>query len=93
MNVTFRKGESPTSHYLLVGGLTLFFSYETIVAYAVNGEGWWVSENVWSRATGKHLNELPVDERLPHDVFEQKLAHVLMGLNFEWPLGRSGGSK
>ena len=38
-----------------IGTLTLYFSYETVVAFAVPG-GLICSENIWSTTTGRHLN-------------------------------------
>ena len=41
---------------LILPGLTLFYSYKTIVAYADRMDGRVVCENRWSTTTGKHLN-------------------------------------
>jgi hypothetical protein len=42
-----------------LGNLTVWFSYDTIVAF-MDGHGKVVSENVWGPTTGKHLNEISV---------------------------------
>jgi len=38
------------------GGITLWYSYDTVVAFKELGRRRKVSENVWSTTTGKHLN-------------------------------------
>ena len=41
-----------------VGALTVWFSYETPIAFKVDGQPRVVRENIWSTATGKHLNSI-----------------------------------
>lgn len=79
MDVKLYRGASPTAHTLYLGPVTLVFSYQTIVAFAVSGEGWTVSENVWSQTTGKHINqETPhMAERVPHAEFQARLEALL----------------
>jgi hypothetical protein len=76
-----RKGDSPNSTYVTVGPMTLLFSYDTPVAFCKEGH-WRASENVWSKTTGKHLNETRVarHNRLPHDEFTRRLEEALSGL-------------
>ena len=61
-----------------IGSLTLYFSYDTVVAYDYNGR-LVISENVWSTTTGKHLNfiDRDKDKRLPHNQFQDKLKEAL----------------
>lgn len=61
-----------------VGTLTLYFSYDTVVAYSICGEAV-VSENQWGTTTGKHLNWISQDKkaRIPWTEFEQRLQKVL----------------
>lgn len=60
-----------------VNGLTLWFSYKTIVAFQTTGSIV-VSENVWSQTTGKHLNHLcDKRDRVPRAEFNQRLAEAL----------------
>jgi len=60
------------------GSVNLYFSYETIVA--VDGI---VSENIWSKTTGKLLNYLQKDKdkRVPYDIVlkevEKRLKNIL----------------
>lgn len=55
-------GEYNSSNYgahtiqLIMPGLTLWYSYDTIVAYRDAQDGRIVSKNRWSTTTGKHLN-------------------------------------
>ncbi len=39
-----------------IGTVVLYFSYKTLIAFRTPETGLVVSENVWSRTTGKHLN-------------------------------------
>lgn len=58
-----------------VGGVDLYFSYQTVVAFRKAGV-LTVSENVWSRTTGKHLNAIDGGakaSRVPHDEFVRRL--------------------
>lgn len=41
-----------------VGALTVWFSYETPIAFKVDGQPRVVQENIWSATTGKHLNSI-----------------------------------
>ena len=60
--------------------VTLWFSYETIVAFAVRGEGTFKSRNVWSSTTGKHLNSIPAQVLEPEE-FEHRLDSLLARIN------------
>lgn len=57
--------------------ITLWFSYETVVAFAVDGEGTFKSKNIWSQTTAKHLKSIPARETLEHSEFEAKLDALL----------------
>lgn len=47
-----------------------YFSYSTCVAFQIDNQ-LFISENVWSTTTGKHLNRINRDEtiRMNHDDF------------------------
>lgn len=65
-----------------ISDLTLWFSYETVVAYREPQGERVVSENVWSVTTGRHLAEIDGGvkvnkDRLPHDEFQKRLTKVL----------------
>ena len=71
-----------------VGPLDVWFSYETPVAYWMDGQPQVVCQNVWSSTTGRHLASLdggPKTEdgklRVPHDLFVESLERVLAQLN------------
>ena len=62
-----------------IGSLTLWFSYQTIVAFQNSG-GRRVIQNQWRSTTGKHLNWIDGGnkrERLSSEQFEAELAEVL----------------
>lgn len=65
---------------LLPYHVTLYFSYETCIAYHLEGKGLVLSENVWSTTTGKHLGIIAglfgvnrKNKTIPHDDFTRKL--------------------
>ena len=41
-----------------IGTVMVWFSYETPIAFKVDGQPRVVRENVWSTTTGKHLNSI-----------------------------------
>ena len=49
--------EGPNNYRVEIGNLTLWFSYETIIAFQTGGKRF-VCENVWSPTTGKHLSRI-----------------------------------
>lgn len=59
---TWNYGNYSSSNYgssraVQIGNLTLYFSYETIIAF--NGtEGLRILKNYWSTTTGRHLNAI-----------------------------------
>ena len=59
--------------------ITLWYSYETIIAYRDNQDGRVVSENCWSTTTGKHLNWIDQGDkknRKPRSEFETMLKNA-----------------
>jgi hypothetical protein len=79
MSVYLSQTPSPTAHVVRVGPLRFLFSYETVVAFRIGSDPWVVSENVWSKTTGKHINQTcgAGARRIPHEEFAQRLATVL----------------
>ena len=75
----YANAYSGPSWWVSINDIKLFYSYETIVAYRNNEEGLVVSENVWSRTTGKHLNWIdPYKEhRVDADEFRRRLNNLL----------------
>lgn len=85
-------GEYSSSNYganslmVEIGALTLYFSYETVVAFESPESGRLVRQNDWSTTTGKHLNWIDggkKKERIPGPEFESKLAEVLQKYGLE----------
>lgn len=77
MAITLRK-LGPNLTKVDLGNVNFYFSYETIVAFEKSGRNF-VSRNVWSQTTGKHLNEIDGGEkekRLEHDDFLRELDRV-----------------
>lgn len=55
--ISLSKGETPNETTLHLPGLTIWFSYETPVAFR-SPEHRLVRENDWSVTTGKYLNRI-----------------------------------
>ena len=69
-----------------IGVLTVYFSYQTPVAFCVSPLGLLVRENEWGSTTGKHLNTIDgggkeaKKRRVPGPEFEEKLiAQIKLG--------------
>jgi len=60
MEVALRKASNRNTsfHEVTVGPLTLYFSYQTCVAFYPPHGKRVISENLWGPTTGRHLNEL-----------------------------------
>jgi len=61
-----------------IGNLTLYFSYDTVIAYQDKGD-FHICKNMWSTTTGRHLNRLSKDKREREDpeTFGRGLNEVL----------------
>lgn len=55
-----------------VNNAYIYFSYKTVIAIMTNGK-LYITENVWGRTTGKHLNSINDDKsiRLDADKFRE----------------------
>ena len=70
-----------SSRAVVVGDLTLYFSYQTVVAFEDNKTNQFViCENKWSSTTGRHLNWISRDKniRVPYEEFQEKLEKTLL---------------
>jgi len=77
MDIEFENMGTVNKNRVDLGNLTLWFSYKTCVAFR-DETGFYCSENVWSRTTGKLLNEICAKEnRITNEEFEQKLRELL----------------
>lgn len=77
MSIGISKSHNNKCAEIYVGDVTLLFSYETLVGFAVPGVGRVKSENVWGPTTGKHLNSWPAKfEKVPCETFA-KASHEL----------------
>lgn len=49
----------PNLRRLISNNISVYFSYETPIAfYDKYGDVWFLSENIWSRTTAKHLSQI-----------------------------------
>ena len=77
MRITCEMNNKLTTVY--IGDKKVFFSYETPVAFW-NGHRLLVSQNEWSRTTGRHLNAIDggskeaKENRIPHTALMEILA-------------------
>lgn len=70
---TIYHSSASSSSVDLGNGVILFFSYQTLIGFSVNGKRY-VSENLWGPTTGKHLNAIDggnKTDRLPRKQFEE----------------------
>lgn len=73
--------DRPNYCIVSIGDIDLYFSYQTIIAFAKPGVGIIGRKNEWGPTTGKHLNLAgPFRERLDGDEFERRLADLLSPL-------------
>ena len=71
-----------------IGPLTVWFSYQTPVAFQADGHTRRVRRNAWGSTTGKHLDALDGgtrSTRIPGERFERELAEVVARLSIEVP--------
>lgn len=72
MSIEISKSHNDKCAEIYLGDVTLLFSYETLVGFAVPGVGRVKSENVWGPTTGKHLNSWPAKfEKVPRETFKK----------------------
>ncbi len=64
------KQIAPNFTRINIGETVLYFSYETLVAFEVDGRIYATQEK-YSRTTSKHINLLNVDEYIPAEEWEQ----------------------
>ena len=69
-----QNGSNANTTKITQGGLTLYYSYDTVIAFTVNGV-LTMRENDWSTTTGKHMNWLDPDKkmRITGEKFEKRL--------------------
>ena len=62
-----------------IGNLTVYFSYQTPIAYSDSDEGLVIRQNDWGPTTGHHLTSINPDKgiRVPGSVFEAKYKAML----------------
>lgn len=80
MTLSVRPGDSPTATIVSVGEYEFLFS---IVAFLPPRGGWVVSENAWSRTTGRHMMDathVQPKDRIPYGDFRQRLDAIHAGI-------------
>ena len=70
---------SDKSKAVTIKNLTLYFSYETIIAFSDDTETA-IVKNGWSMTTGKHLNSIDRDKnkRIDYKEFKEKLTRAFI---------------
>lgn len=77
-----RRNHYRKAIYIDIGELTLYFSYDTCVAFHTPETGIICSQNVWSTTTGRHLNDIiEKSERIPNNEFEKRLNNLIKKYN------------
>lgn len=77
---------------VVINNLTIYFSYSTPIAFELrddtsNAIEFKISQNKWTRTTGKHLNDINPDKsiRIPHHELMSRLDQIIKFLPFETP--------
>jgi len=72
-------GWSGYGHSITLGGIKLYLSWDTIIAFRDGLNGLVVSENIWGSSSGYHLNSIETnhDKRIPYVKFRKKLIEAL----------------
>ena len=76
-----------------VGSFHVWFSYETPIAFNVDGQPRVVRENIWGPTTGKHLNcvdggdKEAKERRVSSEDFNAAMNGLLEGLDYEKKVG------
>lgn len=87
MNIEFRNenlNSAKNFNSVSIGDITLYFSYETIVAFRTPKTGMVASENVWGNTTGKHLNWISdKSQRIPRQDFLDMVEKFSFNINIE----------
>ena len=65
-----------------INHITIWFSYETAIAFQVNADFIYVSKNEWSNTTGKHLNIIDKDKA-------KRIDHKLLLSELDWNLNHA----
>lgn len=84
-NISLSIGHTPNYATVVVGPITLHYSYSTVIAFSVNADNGdsAVRQNAWGPTTGKHLNMIDGGTRdakaarIPGDEFERRLYAVI----------------
>jgi hypothetical protein len=72
----------PNLHRVDLRTARVWFSYETPVAYQVDGEEIIVSENVWSQTTNRHIKFIMTEgsyDQIPFEEFDHKIQFIFGG--------------
>ena len=75
---------------LMVGDLTLFYSYDTVIAFQWNGKEYYSENDYGSNTTGKHLVYLggAKGNRIKKDIFDKLLSEALRDFKWQMVLGK-----
>jgi hypothetical protein len=78
------RGDKGTE--IAIGNITVYFSYNTIVAFETPEHGLICCENIWGSTTGNHLNSIEPDHDARYDpgTFKGKLEEL------EFKLSKAG---
>lgn len=62
-----------------IGSLTLYFSYDTVIAFSSPKTGLVIRQNSWGVTTGRHLNAISENKkiRINGDEFQKQLESLL----------------
>lgn len=78
MEIKLIKAMNNNLTEVVIGKLTLWFSYQTVIGFYTPDTGIIASENIWSNTTGRHLNSFSdKDQRIDRQLFQEQLDQVV----------------
>lgn len=84
----FSYGRGKEGNGVVIGDLTIWFSYSTPVAFSAPGFGTYARQNDWGPTTGRHLNEIDGGDkssRLPGPEFYSLLERAVAQIGNSGP--------
>lgn len=85
MNIRANHGTycGNNARYFSIGRVTVYFSYDTLVAFELDGVKY-VCENHWSPTTAKHLHNIQAKEKHIHWKEWERLVDEKLGPIFDY---------
>lgn len=85
--VDYASNNYGSSRVVNIGSLSLYFSYDTVIAFSSYKTGLVIRQNDWSTTTGRHLNAINPNHkmRINGEEFEKQLDSLMESYKFVEP--------